>query len=77
MAVYVKKETPGKYPALNDYVLFADASASLDGPELTTANHGPINCEPGSRAFCLNGDLYILSTADVWTQVAGIKITSF
>ena len=76
MAIYVKDQRAGIYPEAQDYLLFADASASLTGAGLTTADHGPIVCEPGSRAYCLNGELYILSTAGVWTKVAN-GLTSF
>jgi len=73
MAIYVKEERAGLYPELHDYLLFADAAGSLTGPGLTTVNRGVIDCAPGSKAYCLDGTLYILSTADVWTNVAGVK----
>ena len=76
MAIYVKENKAGIYPEAQDYLLFADADASLTGASLTAADHGPIVCEPGSRAYCLNGELYILSTAGVWTKVAN-GLTSF
>ena len=69
MAIYVKEKHDGVYPELADYVLFADAGNELTGPGLTSANHGVIDCAPGSGAYCLNGDVYFLSTADVWTKV--------
>jgi hypothetical protein len=74
MAIYVKEQRSVIYPEAQDYLLFADASASLTGPSLTAADHGPIVCEPGSRAYCLNGELYILSTAGTWTKIVnGLK----
>lgn len=69
MAIYVKESNPGIYPAKVDYKLFADASNELTGATLTSADSGVIICAPGSRAYCLNGDVYILSTAGVWTAV--------
>jgi hypothetical protein len=76
MAIYVKEKNEGVYPALTDYKLFADASASLTGASLTSADNGPIVCAPGSRAYCLNGELYILSTSGTWTKVVN-GLTSF
>ena len=76
MAIYVKDKKTGVYPALTDYKLFADASASLTGASLTTADNGAVVCAPGSRAYCLDGTLWILSTAGVWTQVVN-GLTSF
>jgi len=76
MAIYVKEKREGIYPEKADYMLFADASASLTGASLTAADEGPIVCAPGSRAYCLNGELYILSTAGVWTKVEN-GLTSF
>ena len=76
MAIYVKESNESVYPELTDYKLFADASASLTGAALTTADNGAVVCAPGSRAYCLDGTLWILSTAGVWTQVAG-GLTSF
>lgn len=74
MAIYVKEKHEGVYPEKADYMLFADASASLTGASLTAADEGPIVCAPGSRAYCLNGELYILSTAGAWTKIAnGLK----
>jgi hypothetical protein len=76
MAIYVKESHAGVYPEKIDYKLFADAANELTGANLTSADSGPISCAPGSRAYCLNGTLYILSTAGVWTQVAA-GLTSF
>lgn len=74
MAIYVKEKNEGVYPEHADYLLFADASASLTGASLAAADIGPIVCAPGSRAYCLNGELYILSTAGVWTKIVnGLK----
>jgi hypothetical protein len=69
MAVYVKEQNAGDYPEAIDYVLFVDASASLTSATLVTADTGTIVCAPGSAAYCLNGDVYFLSTAGVWTKV--------
>lgn len=69
MAIYVKEKNEGVYPELADYVLFADAANELTWANLTSADSGPISCAPGSMAYCLNGDVYILSTAGVWTAV--------
>ena len=65
MAIYVKENKAGIYPEAQDYLLFADADASLTGASLTAADHGPIVCER-----------YILSTAGVWTKVVN-GLTSF
>jgi hypothetical protein len=69
MAIYVKESNHGIYPAKVDYKLYADAANELTGANLTSADSGPISCAPGSMAYCLNGDVYILSTAGVWTAV--------
>lgn len=76
MAIYVKDQRAGLYPELHDYLLFADAASELDDTELDTENNGSIECAPGSRAYCLNGELYILSTAGVWTKIEN-GLTSF
>lgn len=69
MAIYVKESNTGIYPEKVDYKLYADAANELTGANLTSADSGPISCAPGSMAYCLNGDVYILSTAGVWTAV--------
>jgi len=69
MAIYVKEKHEGVYPELADYVLFVDLGAELTGATLTTVDQGVIICAPGSAAYCLNGDVYFLSTAGVWTAV--------
>ena len=69
MAIYVKESHEGTYPEKLDYVLFADLGAELTGATLITADTGVIVCAPGSGAYCLNGDVYFLSTAGVWTAV--------
>ena len=67
MAIYVKEKNDGVYPELADYVLYANLGGELTGPTLITADSGTIVCAPGSGAYCLNGDVYFLSDAGVWT----------
>ena len=66
MAIHVKKRDE----KTNDYLLFVDASASLTGATLATVEDGTIVCRAGSTAYTLDGEVYFLSTAGVWTEVS-------
>ena len=67
MAIYVKDSVSLKMGKGTDFLLYADTGAELNSAELETADFGNIKCQPGSKAYDLDGNFYLLSTAGVWT----------